>query len=66
MGKSTVEVIQERIVAEAKRALMYSGQTIQEIAFELGFDDPYYFSKVFKKVTGQAPKAFRDKLQKFT
>ena len=66
VGKSTVEVIQERIVAEAKRALMYSGQTIQEIAFELGFDDPYYFSKVFKKVTGQAPKAFRDKLQKFT
>ncbi len=66
VGKSTGEVIQERIVTEAKRALMYSGQTIQEIAYELGFEDPYYFSKVFKKVAGQAPKAFRDKLQKFT
>ncbi len=66
VGKSTLEVIQERIITEAKRALMYSGQTIQEIAFELGFEDPFYFSKVFKKVTGQAPKAFRVKLQKFT
>ena len=66
VGKSTLEVIQERIVTEAKRSLMYSGQTIQEIAFELGFEDPFYFSKVFKKVTGQAPKAFRVKLQKFT
>ncbi len=66
VGKSTLEVIQERIITEAKRALMYSGQTIQETAFELGFEDPFYFSKVFKKVTGQAPKAFRVKLQKFT
>ena len=66
VGKSTLEVIQERIITEAKRALMYSGQTIQEIAFELGFEDPFYFSKVFKKVTGQAPKAFRVTLQKLT
>ena len=66
VGKSTLEVIQERIITEAKRSLMYSGQSIQEIAFELGFEDPFYFSKVFKKVTGQAPKAFRVTLQKFT
>ncbi len=66
VGKSSVEVIRERIITEAKRTLMYSGQTIQEIAFELGFEDPFYFSKVFKKVTGQTPKVFRVKLQKFT
>jgi len=65
VGKSTVEVIRERIVTEAKRALMYSGQTIQEIAFELGFEDPLYFSKVFKKVTSQSPKDFKVNLQKF-
>jgi len=66
VGKSTIEVIRERIVTEAKRALMYSGQTIQETAFDLGFEDPFYFSKVFKKVTGQTPKVFKLKLQKFT
>ena len=66
VGKSSADVIRERIVTEAKRALMYSGQTVQEIAFELGFEDPFYFSKIFKKVTHQSPKDFKIKLQKFT
>lgn len=66
VGKSTAGVIRERIVTEAKRSLMYSGQTIQEIAFNVGFDDPFYFSKIFRKVTGQTPQAFRVKMQKNT
>jgi AraC-like DNA-binding protein/mannose-6-phosphate isomerase-like protein (cupin superfamily) len=66
LGKTTLEVIQERIITEAKRVLLHSDKTIREVAFELGFKDPYYFSKVFKKITVQSPKAFRDSLQKFT
>jgi len=58
-------VIQERIVTEAKRSLMYSGQTIQEIAFELGFEDPFYFSKVFKKVTGKLRKLLESTCRDF-
>lgn len=44
--------IQQRIVLEAKRMLRFSGLTMKEIAYELGFDDPAHFSKFFKKVSG--------------
>jgi len=59
LGQTTKEVIQEKIILNAKRELRYTDQSIKEIAYELGFDDPLYFSSFFKTCTGLSPSAFR-------
>ncbi|MBL8025864.1 MAG: AraC family transcriptional regulator [Fibrobacteres bacterium] len=43
----------------AKRLLMSQRISIEEIGIKVGVDDPYYFSKLFKKRTGLTPKNFR-------
>lgn len=53
--------IQQRIILEAKRLLYHSEQSLKEIADSLGYDDYPYFSRLFTKVTGTAPVAFRNK-----
>jgi len=58
VGKSTSELVQERIILEAKRLLVYGKLTSQEIAFSLGYDDPSYFSRIFKKKCGVSPSEF--------
>jgi AraC-like DNA-binding protein len=58
-NKSPLAVIQERVVLEAKRLLIYTDKTSKEIAYELGFEDVAYFSNFFKKNTSFAPTAFR-------
>jgi len=57
--KSPLAVIQERIILEAKRLLMYTDKSGKEIAYDLGYDDAAYFSNLFKKQTGSAPSDFR-------
>ena len=47
--KTTTEIITDRIVLEAKRQLLYTNKTLNEIAFDLGFTDYTYFSRLFKK-----------------
>ncbi len=59
VGKTTKTVIQERLVLEAKRYLKYSNLSVKEIAYALGYKDPSYFSKVFKRFTGLAPQAYK-------
>lgn len=59
LGEPASRVIQERLVIEAKRYLRYTGLSIKEISFELGFSDPSYFSRMFRKIEGVAPGAFR-------
>jgi YesN/AraC family two-component response regulator len=44
---------------EAKRLLADKSLAVYEVAARVGFDDPYYFSKAFKKATGLSPAAFR-------
>ncbi len=51
--------IQQETMREAQRLLRYSNLSIKEIAQFLGFDDPQYFSRLFSKVIGCAPSAFR-------
>lgn len=61
--KSPLMVINDRILLEAKRLLLYSKQTINEIALELGYKDPGHFSKFFKNHIGSSPSEYRKKKQ---
>ncbi|MEX2090136.1 MAG: AraC family transcriptional regulator [Bacteroidota bacterium] len=58
-GKTLTQMIQERIVIEAKRDLVLTGKLVKEIANDLGYNDPYYFSRIFKKSTTVSPEEFR-------
>jgi AraC-like DNA-binding protein len=58
-NKSALEMIQERIILEAKRRLYHDSTTIKELGYELGFDDPAYFTRFFKKNVGRAPQHFK-------
>lgn len=51
--------IQQELIREAQRLLCFSDRTIMEIAGDLGFDDPKYFTRLFSKVTGVAPGKYR-------
>lgn len=58
-GKSIFDLIQERLMLEARRRLTHVPASISSIAYELGFQDPAYFSRFFKRHTGLTPKRFR-------
>jgi AraC-like DNA-binding protein len=60
-GNSVSYHIQQRVILEAKRLLYHSGKSLKEIAATLGYDDYAYFSRLFTKVSGMAPLAFRSK-----
>jgi len=53
------DIIKNRIVLEAKRLLAHTSLTTKEIAYELGYEDPTYFSKLFKSKTNYSPSDFR-------
>jgi AraC-like DNA-binding protein len=53
------EVIKNRIILEAKRLLVHTSLTAKEIAYELGYSDPAYFSRLFQTKTGESPSSFR-------
>ncbi len=53
-------LINDRIVLEAKRQLLHSSLKVKEIAFQLGFEDPSYFIKFFKRYVGCLPAEFRE------
>ncbi len=55
------EVIKNRIILEAKRLLVHTAMTAKEIAYELGYDDPAYFSRLFFIKSGESPSSFRTK-----
>lgn len=59
-GRSPLAFITERIMLEAKRQVRYSNLMIKEIAYNLGFEDPSYFVKLFKRQTGMLPSDFRE------
>lgn len=60
LGKSPKEMIDERILLEAKRLLTHTSQSIKEVAFAIGFDEPTNFIKYFRKHTSQTPTEFRE------
>jgi len=59
-GITAGELIRNRVIDETKKLLYSSSMSGKEIAYELGFDDPAYFSRFFKKYTGTTLKEFRD------
>lgn len=59
-NKTLSDLITERIIIEAKRELYLTDKTVKEIAYELGYDDEYYFSRVFKGKTDISPQLYRD------
>ena len=63
-GITAGEMIRNRIIEEAKQKLFATDMSGKEIAYLLGFDDPSYFSRFFKKYTGLTMKDFRDNSRK--
>ncbi len=58
-AKTPSEFIKNRILLEAKRLLIYTDKTVKEIAFELGFNDPSYFTRFFTKAISKSPLQFK-------
>ncbi|MCZ3376719.1 helix-turn-helix domain-containing protein [Rhizobium sp. AG207R] len=58
-GHGAHELITRKLLDEAKRELVFTFATVQEISYRLGFADPAYFSRFFVKQTGQTPRAWR-------
>ena len=63
-GISAKQYILDLKITEAKRQLIYSQFNINEIAFNLGFEDPSYFTRLFKKKINLSPSAFLKKYRK--
>ncbi len=60
VGLSPGRVVEGRLLLEAQRRLVHSDEPVSTIAFDLGFSDPAYFSRFFKKQIDQTPRQFRD------
>ncbi|MEQ9009193.1 MAG: helix-turn-helix domain-containing protein, partial [Ekhidna sp.] len=60
-GKTSTEHLQLYLIDEAKNILLNPNKTISEVAYELGFEYPPYFSRLFKKKEGISPSAYREK-----
>lgn len=62
-GRSAKQLIQDRLMLEARRAAWFSQASLKEIAYELGFEDPAYFSRLFKRCSGQSFSDFREQIR---
>ncbi|MEY9587458.1 helix-turn-helix domain-containing protein [Sinorhizobium fredii] len=58
-GQTVKEMLLDRRLLEAKRLLKFTIRPVEDIGREIGFDDPAYFSRFFRKRTGEAPAAWR-------
>lgn len=58
-GKTTSEMIAERVIKECTQYLLHSNLSISEIAYNLGFETISYFSKFYRKHTGKSPSEIR-------
>jgi AraC-like DNA-binding protein len=62
-GQTPKEYISNRIILEAKRCLFHHNMPIKELAYRLGFSDPDYFSRLFRKKERVSISAFVKKMQ---
>lgn len=63
IGMTPGQIIRNEIILEAKRLLAHTEMTVAEIGYMLGFEDPAYFSRFFKRETRFSPTAFRSHIQ---
>ncbi len=63
-GQAAGEIIRRRRLLHAKRALLHSHQSVAEIGYELGFDDPSYFARFFRRYEKRSPTQFREQIRK--
>lgn len=60
LNRTLSDLISERIVIEAKRELYLTGKPVKQIAYELGFNDEFYFSRFFKTNVSVSPQLYRE------
>jgi AraC family transcriptional activator of pobA len=58
-GQPPVELVHSRVLVEAERQLRYTSMPVTQVAYYLGFEDPAYFTRFFKRRMGLSPRAFR-------
>ena len=63
IGKKCSDLIDEQIILESKRYLLVTSNQVNQIAYQLGFEDVSYFIRFFKKHTGHTPDSFRNNLR---
>jgi len=62
-GRTTKELVTDRVMLEAARLLRFTELTVQEVGHRTGFRDPLYFSRAFKRHQGESPQAYRARVQ---
>ena len=63
-GQNAMQIIHGRLITEAKRKLIYADMSMNEVAYDLGFKDPAYFSRFFTKQCGEAPGKYRARIRR--
>lgn len=58
-GHSPIDYFIQMKMQKASQQLDFTNRSVKDIAMSMGFDDPYYFSKRFKKITGMSPRKYR-------
>lgn len=59
LGRGAKEVIEERLSVQARRLLLFSDRSAAQVGYALGFRDPSYFARFFRRENGRSPGAFR-------
>ncbi|OYU64787.1 MAG: hypothetical protein CFE22_16905 [Cytophagaceae bacterium BCCC1] len=59
INKSPIQIIHDQLISEAKKYLLNTSYSISEISYFLNFNDPAYFTRLFKKNVGVSPSNFR-------
>ncbi|MEA4916355.1 AraC family transcriptional regulator [Proteiniphilum sp.] len=59
VGKTVKQLLQERLVSEIKREIMFGQCSLKEISYQLGFNEPSYFTRFFKKHTCLTPEEYK-------
>lgn len=64
-GKTAGKIIHDRLLLEARRQLVFTDNPVSEIAYQLGFSSPSYFTRFFSTQTGETPRTFRNQMRNF-